>query len=1011
MSELSVRIEPLQLAGSPTSSSGQIDTPNQQAAGAGGTDPLDQVQRAAKIGEPVPIVFGKRRDTSGGVMISPPATEARFSNDVTNAVTASYLLVLSEGRIDPIQVRDVFQQSCRVGSFTQAYNRRAGTWGPGNFITAQPGFEDQIPEAPIFCGTATGTYAGMTTGSFTNTIPHPFTQWDRQVHMFSRGGMWVDRLLEGSEGPSDNVVDLFLWLLRRSSRVPEALIDHAGLTAAARFVNANGLYCNTIVDEPSNLADWISQTLPYFLLRESRSAGKKGLRPMLPANADGTINTGPVGWRFTFTEDHILPGAVEIRYSSRVDRRPFCAQMIWRQQPDDAGALARTAELRYGGSAIDGPFEQHDLSGFATTEDHAFKAGAYIIASRRYVDHRLTITARPALIPATLAPGDIVRVRLRRVASVGANEIHDYLYEIDTVARGAAGGVTFQLTHMPVDDQGRSLVALDVSRAQGNGLLLPTGRAPVSCDLNSIGDTSFETDFGPWSGWDFSTYGFDPPLYGFDTSWPDGVIDLGDGWGPGIIEDVSTDFTDEGWGSVPDPDSGGWTDLAGLGGTGGDLGLGYTAAVSFSTPLVVYPDVFYAVLSSNFASVEVTVTVSNPPTDGTLTLQLADGSVNDYNPEAGSYGGGNVYTVKIPEGETQATITVNTFGDSPSTATSREFRVIGWSGGGYIESVDPETEIVTPALETSATAPFTVAVYVGSISLQQPGIWTHNGTGWEWAGPEDTGDWTWSVANQEWDYTPAEPNVDWTWLVETQNWTAGNTATWAWNVGAQRWVRSTVDPTAAGTKPEDPPDGPPSPPPDEITPAGKTYTVVAQASVNPPAIPNGANNLELDLLDFYIDEADPTNNSSVSVGTLEIEAISMLFGAWRWNPGASWWEYPSPPTGWRWHPGLASWQWIGADSDLWSWNQNDSKWFYANQGNWEWDGLAWAWTAGGTPEGDPPDATPPGSDPPTQNGSNHPPDAERWTYSSGWSGTAQWPGGTAPDFTGLLSGTLTYHMA
>jgi hypothetical protein len=1024
MSQLSIRVESIALSSSPTTSSGQIDTPNQRNSAQSGGDPLSTVQRAARIGDSVPIVFGRRADNAGGVLVSPPATEARFTNNASNDVTAYYLLMISEGQIDPIQVRDVFQQSCRVGSFTQAYNRRAGTWGPGNFITTRAGFEDSVPDAPIYCGSGTGSYSGMTTGSFINTIPHPFTQWDRQVHMFVRGGMWVQRLLESGEGPSNNVADLVRWLTRRSSRVPEALIDVTSLTEAARFTNANGLWCNIRIDEPGNLSDWLAKNLGYFLLRESRRNGKKGLLPLLPFNpATGALNTGEIGWSFTFTEDHILPGSLEINYSSRVERQPFCCQMVWRQQPEDGLGLARTAEVRYAGSAIDGPFEQHDLSAFATTENHAFKVGAYILARRRYIDHRLTFVVRPeASFNATLAPGDIVRVRLRRVASIGDNTLHDYLYEVERIGRSVTGEVEIELTHFPVDEQGRSLVAIDVSRAQGNGLMLPTGRAEVACDLNSSDDTSIDTDLGPWEDWSIPIP--DPGLY--ETGFTDEAFDLGDGWGPGLEEKENVDFVEIGWEEnwqwdddlgewqwigdenwqydnesdqwtwigdenwqydnetgewewigdgdpIGDPPSDPPSDFpdytpdiefdppSGLEGIGAfndpDATSGYTASISFSTPLITYPEVWYAILQPNFASAAVTVTVSSPPIDGSLNLAITDGT-------------GSSYGVVIPEGETSTSITVNAHGDSVSASTSRALTATSWSGGGY------KPDGSTPALNTSATAPFTIVPYVGTISLQQPGIWQRSGGAWVWAGPEDTGDWTWDQANQRWNYAPATANAVFTWDASTQKWSASNTATWDWSSTAQRWVRSTTDPEDAAAKPADPPEGPPSPLPSEVTPAGKSYTVVALATVDKPVIPNSANNLAIDLQDF-------SGTSSVAAGTLQISAVSMTFGNWRWNPAAGWWQYPTQSTVWRWHSANAAWEYL-QDAGDWTWSQAAQEW------------------QGGT-------GTSP-SDPPNQNSSTHPPDAARWTYSSSWSGTAHWPGGTAPDFTGLLKGSLTYHM-
>jgi hypothetical protein len=119
---------------------GQTPTPSEQS-GAEGNNPLDVQQAAHVIGDPVPIVFGRRRNGTGGVFISPKATECRFENDTSNAVTAYYHLVLSEGQIGQLQVRDIFQRQCRVGSAAQTYDRRAGSWEPANVIQLREGFD------------------------------------------------------------------------------------------------------------------------------------------------------------------------------------------------------------------------------------------------------------------------------------------------------------------------------------------------------------------------------------------------------------------------------------------------------------------------------------------------------------------------------------------------------------------------------------------------------------------------------------------------------------------------------------------------------------------------------------------------------------------------------------------------------------------------------------------------------------------------------------------------------
>lgn len=975
MSELSIRVESIALSSSPTTSSGQISTPNRQDSARRGADPLSTVQVAARIGDPVPIVFCRRIGNAGGVLISPKATEARFSNDANNDVTARYHLVLSEGILDGVQVRDVFQQSCRVGTFTIAYDRRAGDWGPGNFITPQTGFEDQVPDAPIFCGSGTGSYEGLTTASFTVTIPHPFTQWDRQVHAFIRGGMHVARFLEEGEGPSNNIADLVLWLLQRSSRVPDGLIDYDALETAARFTDANGLFCNIEIKEPENLADWLSNRLGYFLLRESRRSGKKGLRPLLPFNPDGTISTDPVRPVYTFTEDHILPGSFEINYASRVERQPFCVQVIWRQQPDDALGLARTAEVRYAGSALEGPFEQHDLTEFCTTEDHAFKVGAYILARRRHIDHRLAFSVRSGAFNSALSPGDIVRVRLRRIASVGEPQAHDFLYEVDRIGRGVSGEITLELTHYPIDAQGRSIVAYDVSSAQGNGLLLPTGRAPVNCDLNDPFDFSVEFDLGPWDLWDIGL--LDPPIFGLDEfgELPEGVEpDIGDGWGPGLppFEDDSLDLDD--WALDQDLGLGAIDSIGNIDSIGTRSG-----SISFSSVTVTYPDVWYAILQPNFARAQFRVTVSPAPEGTPLVLTVADGSVNDFNPDAGQFGGENVYTVTIPVGETSsALIAINAKGDSVVEDTPRSLKVVGFDGGNYQEGEEGE-----PALDVTATGDFQINAYVGAITLQQPGVWTYD-DGWQWAGA-GTGDFEWDEGDQEWVWNGTD--ADWDWDQAEQRWAydgAGVTG-WSWQAGTQRWLRTT-DAESADPKPSQPPAGPPSEVPNSLPPSeGMWQSVVANATVD--NVPTDlVSNLILDI--DHIEQDQETGAVSIKPqGELIIPGVPMMFGNWRWNPAVNGWEYRNAPSDWLWTG--SAWEYIGADPGGWSFSMEDG----------------WEWTGEGDPIGSPP------SGPPEQNNSIYPPDAEQWEWTgSSWSGTAHVVGGSAPFFDSLLSGSLTYHI-
>lgn len=476
--------------------------------GATGSSNLDADQKAAVIGDPVPIVFCRRNETSGtgGILISPLATEARFQNSATtNEVTVYWHLILGDGQMGSIQRRDVFWRGYRVGTYTQTYDRRAGTWTPGNFITDLATFQ-YTPDCPKYCGNI-GTYPGISTLSFQFTVPNtnvysPFTgtvvyetvpdnkDWKKQVNCFIRNGMYVTRLVDSVTGPSNNYADLVKWLYLNSSKLQAAQLDNTALATAANFLAANGFACDIEIKDSGNLADFIAKTAPYFLLGESRNGGKRGLKPLLPITSAYTINTNPIAWSYTFTEENVIPGTLEISYTSLADRRPFCVQVMWRQQPTDDFGIMRTSEVRYAGTAESGPYEQHDMSAFCTNENHAVKAGTYILARRRYVTHTATVTLKAGDYSMSLDAGNIIRLYLQRNAAGTAPAVHDYLYEVNRISKTLAGDLSLELTHLPIDDLGRSLVALEVAAAVGNGITISSNKTGPARDTYGSGDTS-----------------------------------------------------------------------------------------------------------------------------------------------------------------------------------------------------------------------------------------------------------------------------------------------------------------------------------------------------------------------------------------------------------------------------------------------------------------------------------------------------------------------------------------
>lgn len=514
------------------------------AKAAEGTPDVEQPQQALKIGEPIPLIFTRRRNNNGGVMVQPKMTEAYFANPIDEEVVASgsstfrffrqtveikYLLILSEGCLPQLRVKDIFHGNCRRGSFNQVCNGRAGTWTAGNDIdehfdyvatkNAQGQWEFDLSTLangesakvgntvyykdssgvlsyqpyrevsfPAFTGRS-GSYSGLTTLSFEYTVSDSqASKIDKSISAFVRNGLQVTRLVDGVTNESDNFADLANYLMSSNNRLPSDLIDTAALTIAAKFTDANGFLFNGELKKSQNLLDWLQRTSVNFLLRTTNSGGKFGLKPRLPYNTDFTIKTTQITPEFIFTEEHVVDGGFQVEYVSLEDREPVCFVVSWRQQPEANFGIVRTIQVRYAGEAANGPFVNIDMSDYCTSENHAVKVGTYYLARRKSVTHHLRLTVRERSYNASLVVGDLVRVRLRRETSEGNAEYHDKVYEINRIEKSFQGVIEYDLTHFPIDSQGRSIVARQVDAATGAGNVIDVGRSDFDCDENGDDD-------------------------------------------------------------------------------------------------------------------------------------------------------------------------------------------------------------------------------------------------------------------------------------------------------------------------------------------------------------------------------------------------------------------------------------------------------------------------------------------------------------------------------------------
>ena len=512
-----------------------------------GNTKLDVRQRSINIGEPVPIVFARRvtvgSDQVGGVFVAPGASSGRFVNDsTTNELTVNFQLILSQGQIGDIKENQLYQRACRKGTWKRAYGQRASNWVPAATITA---VANKTPweNIPVYCGTD-AVFTDLTVLSFSNTAADGDTSWDRQCYVFVENGLKVTRILDSQLGSSNNFIDLAIYLIKESNRLPDDLIDNTLMTSAANFLNTNNFLCNGVFNTSENLEDWLTKTGNQFLLRLSEKDGKKCFKPRLSVNADYTINsTNAVSYVYAFTEDHILDSSFEIEYIPISERQYAKALVMWKQQPDNDLPIIRTAEVKRTG-VTDPVIIQYDLSQWCCSETHAVKYGAYQIAKRKYITHTLRIRVRPSTFNSTLALGDIVRVKLRRETNSGTVDYHDYLYETERIEKSTTGVIQLDLIHFPVDSSKRSIIARAVAAATPVGTVIATSRNDLTCHSNT-GTGNIADDGVTWpslggTNWDMGDFG--------ESN--DFEDDLGNASDP-FDSDIATGLTDDRTNSDP----------------------------------------------------------------------------------------------------------------------------------------------------------------------------------------------------------------------------------------------------------------------------------------------------------------------------------------------------------------------------------------------------------------------------------------------------------------------------
>lgn len=290
----------------------------------------------------------------------------------------------------------------------------------------------------------TPTYNAMTMFGMALRSSRSVTSLE-QVRMWIPNGVPAYRFDFESVGPANKFSDLVYFLLTDTRmgagrRVSSALVDTAGFQRTSRFLVQNRIYFDGVIEEQTNIREFISGTAPLHLCNFVIANGKFSMEPALPTNADGTLDQDAIPISALFTAGNIIEDSFAVTYSDLSERQDFRAVMTYQERvknqlPESRSLMVLWADLVDSGQA---KVETFDLSSFCTYREQAFMTARYLLSVRRRVTHEVSFKTTPEGL--YLAPGQYIRVITKASPSVSyQNGVIDATGNVTSLSGDLAG--------------------------------------------------------------------------------------------------------------------------------------------------------------------------------------------------------------------------------------------------------------------------------------------------------------------------------------------------------------------------------------------------------------------------------------------------------------------------------------------------------------------------------------------------------------------------------------------
>jgi hypothetical protein len=268
-------------------------------------------------------------------------------------------------------------------------------------------------------------------------------------------------------GRSNLFTDLIWYLLTNKDTgagdtISTAMLDRPSFELTSKFLVQNRIFCDTVIQEPTNIREYATSVAPLMLCNFVMKAGEFAVVPAVPVTSTGQIDLGRLVPSQVFGAGNIIADSLTIEYLPEEDRAPFKASATYREGQELQLPEEKNIFVRYAGSASDSlegtvPLEQFPMAEWCTQRDQAVLACKYMLALRKHVTHSVTFKTSPDGLK--LAPGDYIKLvtesnpfsgtRIGTISATGAlttiDQISDGTYEVEYYVPGSDGIRTGEL--------------------------------------------------------------------------------------------------------------------------------------------------------------------------------------------------------------------------------------------------------------------------------------------------------------------------------------------------------------------------------------------------------------------------------------------------------------------------------------------------------------------------------------------------------------------------------------